>query len=36
MGRSVAQRLVAEGENVADVPANLAARVRVYAKGHGR
>jgi transposase len=36
MGRSVAQRLVAEGENVADVPAKLAARVRVYSEGHGR
>ena len=36
MGRSVAQRLVAEGETVADVPAKLAARVRVYSEGHGR
>ena len=32
----MAQRLVAEGENVADVPAKLAARVRVYSEGHGR
>ena len=35
-GRSLAQRLVADGEPVLDVPAKLAARVRVYSRGHGR
>ena len=35
-GRSVAQRLVADGERVVDVPAKLAARVRVFSTGHGR
>jgi transposase len=35
-GRSLAQRLVAGGEIVLDVPAKLAARVRVYSQGHGR
>lgn len=35
-GRSLAQRLVADGERVLDVPAKLAARVRVYSQGHGR
>lgn len=35
-GRSLAQRLVAAGEVVFDVPAKLAARVRVYSQGHGR
>jgi transposase len=35
-GRSLAQRLVADGETVLDVPARLAARVRVYSRGHGR
>jgi transposase len=35
-GRSLAQRLVADGERVVDVPAKLAARVRVFSKGHGR
>src|SRR4051794_1251513 len=35
-GRSLAQRLVADGEVVFDVPAKLAARVRVYSQGHGR
>ena len=35
-GRSLAQRLVADGEMVLDVPAKLAARVRVYSCGHGR
>ena len=34
-GRSLAQRLVADGEMVLDVPAKLAARVRVYSRGHG-
>jgi hypothetical protein len=35
-GRSLAQRLTADGEAVLDVPAKLAARVRVYSRGHGR
>jgi transposase len=35
-GRSLAQRLVDDGEMVLDVPAKLAARVRVYSCGHGR
>jgi transposase len=35
-GRSLAQRLVADGDRVLDVPAKLAARVRVYSQGHGR
>lgn len=35
-GRSLAQRLVADGEAVLDVSAKLAARVRVYSRGHGR
>jgi transposase len=35
IGRSVAQRLVAAGEQVVDVPAKLATRVRVYSTGHG-
>jgi transposase len=35
-GRSLAQRLVGDGERVLDVPAKLAARVRVYSQGHGR
>jgi transposase len=35
-GRSLAQRLIADGELVLDVPAKLAARVRVYPRGHGR
>jgi transposase len=35
-GRLLAQRLVADGELVFDVPAKLAARVRVYSQGHGR
>ena len=35
IGRSVAQRLVALGEVVVDVPAKLATRVRVYSTGHG-
>lgn len=35
-GRSLAQRLVADGEDVVDVPAKLAARVRVFSQGHGR
>jgi transposase len=35
-GRHVAQRLVADGETVLDVPAKLAARVRVFDTGNGR
>jgi transposase len=36
VGRSLAQRLVADDEKVVDVPAKLAARVRVLSVGHGR
>jgi len=36
IGRPLAQRLLADGERVLDVPAKLAARVRVYSRGHGR
>lgn len=36
MGRSVAQQLIAANETVTDVPAKLAAQVRVYSTGHGR
>jgi transposase len=36
VGRALAQRLVADGEPVVDVPAKLAARVRVLSTGHGR
>jgi hypothetical protein len=36
VGRPVAQRLVADGQQVLDVPAKLAARVRVLSTGHGR
>ena len=35
-GRFLAQRLVANGEVVLDVPAKLAAQVRVFSQGHGR
>jgi hypothetical protein len=35
-GRSLAQRLVAKEEVVLDVPAKLAARIRVFSQGHGR
>ena len=35
-GRSLAQRLVADGHQVVDVPAKLAARVRLLDTGHGR
>ena len=35
MGRSIAQRLVAAGEKVVDVPAKLATRVWIYSTGHG-
>jgi transposase len=36
IGRALAQRLVDDGEQVVDVPAKLAARVRVLSVGHGR
>jgi transposase len=36
VGRALAQRLVADGEQVLEVPAKLAARVRVLSVGHGR
>jgi hypothetical protein len=36
IGRALAQRLVGRGEQVLDVPAKLAARVRVLSVGHGR
>jgi transposase len=36
IGRALAQRLVGDGEQVLDVPAKLAARVRVLSAGHGR
>ena len=36
VGRALAQRLVGDGEQVLDVPAKLAARVRVLSVGHGR
>ena len=36
IGRHVAQRLIAGGESVLDVPAKLSARVRVFATGQGR
>jgi len=36
VGRHLAQRLVADGETVLDVPAKLSAQVRVLATGHGR
>jgi transposase len=35
-GRPLAQRLVAAGEHVVDVPAKLAARVRLFDTGHNR
>jgi transposase len=35
-GRPLAQRLLADGEHVVDVPAKLAARVRMLDSGHGR
>jgi transposase len=35
-GRPLAARLLADGETVVDVPAKLAARVRVFDTGHGR
>jgi transposase len=36
IGRPLAQRLLAEGERVLDVPAKLAARARVFDTGQGR
>ncbi|WP_239178074.1 IS110 family transposase, partial [Actinoplanes octamycinicus] len=36
IGRHVAQRLVADGETVLDVPAKLAAKARTFDTGHGR
>jgi transposase len=36
VGRPLAQRLLADGERVLDVPAKLSARVRVFDVGHGR
>jgi transposase len=36
LGRALAQQLVGDGEQVLDVPAKLAARVRVLSVGHGR
>src|SRR5512139_2605820 len=35
-GRSLAQRLLADGEHVVDVPAKLAARARMLDTGHNR
>ena len=35
-GRSLAQRLLEAGEHVVDVPAKLAARVRLFDTGHNR
>ncbi len=36
IGRHIANRLIADGESVVDVPAKLSARVRVFATGQGR
>jgi hypothetical protein len=36
IGRHLAQRLVADGETVLDVPAKLSARLRVFGTGQGR
>ena len=36
LGRPLAQRLLADGEHVVDVPAKLAARARLLDTGHGR
>jgi transposase len=36
VGRPLAQRLLADGERVVDVPAKLSARVRVFDVGNGR
>jgi transposase len=36
IGKHLAQRLVADGETVLDVPAKLSARARVFSTGQGR
>jgi transposase len=36
IGRHIAQRLIADGETVVDVPPKLSARVRVFGTGRGR
>jgi transposase len=36
VGKQLAQRLVADGETVLDVPAKLSSRVRAMSTGHGR
>ena len=36
IGGHVANRLLAAGERVVDVPAKLSARIRVFATGQGR
>jgi transposase len=36
LGRTLAQQLASDGEQVVDVPAKLAARVRLLSVGHGR
>jgi transposase len=36
VGRPLAQRLVEDGEHVVDVPAKLAARIRLFDTGHNR
>jgi hypothetical protein len=36
IGRPIAQRLLADGERVLDVPAKLAARARIFDTGQGR
>jgi hypothetical protein len=36
IGNHLAQRLVADGETVLDVPAKLSARARVFSTGQGR
>src|SRR5215207_9860795 len=36
VGQHLAQRLVADGETVVDVPAKLSARARVFSTGQGR
>jgi transposase len=36
IGRHIAHRLIADGQDVVDVPAKLSARARVFATGQGR
>jgi transposase len=36
IGKHIADRLLADGEEVVDLPPNLSARARVFATGHGR